>query len=554
MCGTVGRGADRTAAVGRPGLLRRLNLKGRELSDWHYEDGGKRPEQTGRNVRAAEYVRMSTDHQKYSTENQADAIRHYATARGIDIVRTYADAGKSGLKIEGRDALKQLIDDVQSGSADYTMILVYDISRWGRFQDADESAYYEYICKRAGIAVQYCAEQFENDGSPVSTIVKGVKRAMAGEYSRELSTKVFAGQGRLIEKGYRQGGPAGFGLRRTLIDESGAIKGVLGRGEHKSIQTDRVILTPGPEEETDTVRQIYHAFVHGGRSEREIAEDLNARGILTDLDRPWTRGTVHQLLINEKYVGDNVWNRRSFKLKKKRVQNAPEMWIRSQGAFEGIVERDLFEAAHSIIAARSFRLSDDEMLEALRGLYASKGLLSGIVIDECDGLPSSSAYSSRFGSLLRAYSLVGFTPDRDYRYVAINRTLRQMHPDVLRQVLDGLRGQGSDAWQDLSSDSVIVNGEFSLSIVIVRCLATPTGLLRWKLRFDTSAMSDITIVVRMDTANRAPLDFYMFPRIDVTSERLRMAEDNGLSLDAYRFDTLDYLYEIAAPVSIAEAA
>jgi hypothetical protein len=194
------------------------------------------------------------------------------------------------------------------------------------------------------------------------------------------------------------------------------------------------------------------------------------------------------------------------------------------------------------------------MLQALRGLYASKGLLSGIVIDEADGLPSSSAYSSRFGSLLRAYSLVGFTPDRDYRYVAINRTLRQMHPDVLRQVLDGLREQGSEAWQDLTTDSIIVNGEFSLSIVIVRCLVTPTGLLRWKMRFDTSAMPDITVVVRMDTDNTAPLDFYLFPRIDVTSERLRMAEDNGLSLDAYRFDTLDYLYEIAAPVSIAEAA
>lgn len=71
--------------------------------------------------------------------------------------------------------------------ADFNFILVYDVSRWGRFQDADESAYYEYICKRAGINVAYCAEQFENDGSPVSTIVKGVKRAMAGEYSRELS-------------------------------------------------------------------------------------------------------------------------------------------------------------------------------------------------------------------------------------------------------------------------------------------------------------------------------------------------------------------------------
>lgn len=83
----------------------------------------------------------------------------------------------SGLSIDGRDALKKLITDVQNGSADFTTILVYDVSRWGRFQDADESAYYEYICKRAGINVQYCAEQFENDGSPVSTIMKGVKRA-----------------------------------------------------------------------------------------------------------------------------------------------------------------------------------------------------------------------------------------------------------------------------------------------------------------------------------------------------------------------------------------
>ena len=204
-------------------------------------------------LRAVEYVRMSTEHQQYSTENQADKIREYATRRGIQIVRTYADAGKSGLRIDGRASLQQLIKDVESGGVDFTIILVYDVSRWGRFQDADESAYYEYRCRRAGIQVAYCAEQFENDGSPVSTIVKGVKRAMAGEYSRELSAKVFAGQCRLIELGYRQGGPAGYGLRRVLIDQNGSIKVGLSRGEHKSLQTDRVILMPGPEDEVATV-------------------------------------------------------------------------------------------------------------------------------------------------------------------------------------------------------------------------------------------------------------------------------------------------------------
>ena len=165
-------------------------------------------EESPEDIRAAEYVRMSTEHQKYSTENQADIIHQFAARRGYQIVRTYADEGRSGLNIGGRAGLQQLIADVEAGRADFTVILVYDVSRWGRFQDSDESAYYEYLCKRAGIEVHYCAEQFENDGGPTSTIIKSVKRAMAGEYSRELSSKVFKGQCRLIELGYRQGGMA----------------------------------------------------------------------------------------------------------------------------------------------------------------------------------------------------------------------------------------------------------------------------------------------------------------------------------------------------------
>src|SRR5882762_10617292 len=217
--------------------------------------------------RAGEYVRMSTEHQQYSTENQRQVIQDYAQSRGMSIVRTYTDAGKSGLRIDGRDALKQLIKDVESGGTDFSVILVYDVSRWGRFQDADESAYYEYICRRAKIEVHYCAEQFENDGSPISTIVKGVKRAMAGEYSRELSAKVFIGQCRLIELGFRQGGSPGFGLRRMLRDIHGQLKVVLNRGEQKSIQTDRVVLVPGPEQEVEIVRWIYRTFIENGTTE-----------------------------------------------------------------------------------------------------------------------------------------------------------------------------------------------------------------------------------------------------------------------------------------------
>ncbi len=508
----------------------------------------------GKAVRAAQYVRMSTEHQKYSTENQAEALQNYAAQRGIEIVRTYADEGKSGLSLDGRDALKLLIEDVQAKRADFTTILVYDVSRWGRFQDADESAYYEYICKRAGINVQYCAEQFENDGSPVSTIVKGVKRAMAGEYSRELSVKVFAGQSRLIELGYHQGGPPGYGLRRSLIDQAGSPKGELTRGEHKSIQTDRVVLVLGPADEIDTVRWMYRSFVTEGKLEREIADNLNERGVPTDLGRRWTRGTVHQVLINEKYIGNNVWNRGSFKLKRKRVRNSPDMWIRAEGAFEPIVDRSLFEAAQVIIRERSYKLSNDEMITVLQKLLQDRGYLSGLIIDETESLPSSSAYQNRFGSLLRAYELVGFSPDRDYRYIEINRALRRMHPNLVAEVIAGIEQAGGSVKQDPATDLLTINGEFTASVVVVRCQMTASGSLRWQIRFDVGLWPDITVAVRMDGPNQNALDYYLLPRIDMTAPRLRLAEDNGISLDAYRFPTLDAFFGLATRVSLQEVA
>ena len=505
-------------------------------------------------IPAAIYVRMSTEHQKYSTENQSDAIHRYAAERGLVIVKTYADEGKSGLRLDGRNALKMLFKDVESGNANFNAILVYDVSRWGRFQDADESAYYEYTCRRAGIGVHYCAEQFENDGSPFSTIVKGVKRAMSGEYSRELSTKVFAGQCRLIELGYRQGGPAGFGLRRTLVDHTGAAKGELRAGEHKSIQTDRVLLVPGPQNEIEIVQDIYRSFVIDKETEQQIANRLNAQEVLTDNGRSWTRGTVHQVLINEKYIGNNVWNRISYKLKNKRVKNDPTVWVRLENAFEGIVDRQMFETARSIIAGRSFRLSNEQMLASLRSLFESKGMLSGLVIDEAEGLASSSAYRCRFQSLYRAYSLVGYSPRRDYRYIAINRALRRLYPDILATVIQGMENAGARVVRNSENDLINISDEFSVSVIIARCLKTVTGALRWKLRFDMSLSPDITLAIRMDPDNRLPLDYYLFPRIDFVAEKFCLKEYNDLQFDAYRIETLDSLFELAMRFNIMEAA
>ena len=504
-------------------------------------------------IPAAAYVRMSTEHQQYSTSNQMDVIREYAKRRNLQVVREYSDEGKSGLRIQGRDSLAAMIGDVQNGLAEYTSILVYDVSRWGRFQDADESAYYEYICRQAGVSVHYCAEQFENDGSPVSTIVKGVKRAMAGEYSRELSTKVFQGACRLIQMGYKQGGTAGYGLRRMLVDQSGERKAVLKMGEQKSIQTDRVILVAGPADEVAVVREIYRDFLDG-KLESEIAASLNTRGIQTDFGRAWTRGTVHEVLTNEKYIGNNVYHRTSFKLKRKHVVNPPERWIRAEGVFEGIVEPEDFFKVREIVLARSQRLTNDEMLEKLRGVLKQHGRLSGIIIDEADGLPSSTAFQHRFGSLVRAYRLIGYDPGIDYSFIETNRKLRKQRPEIVASVVRRVQELGGAATWDERTELLHVNGELRVSIVLCRHIITPGGASRWVVRLDAGLKPDITIAVRLDAANEGIRDYYLLPGLDMTWENLRMAEDNGIYLDAYRFENLDYFAGMAERVKIKEAA
>ena len=501
--------------------------------------------------RAAQYVRMSTEHQQYSTQNQAQIIQEYADQRGIEIIKTYADDGKSGLSIGGRAALQQMIADVESGSAEFNVILVYDVTRWGRFQDADESAYYEYLCKRAGINVAYCAEQFENDGSPVSTIVKGVKRAMAGEYSRELSVKVFAGQCRLIELGFRQGGTAGFGLRRMLVDQNGTIKGELKRGEHKSLQTDRVILKPGPEEEVAWVNKMYRWLIDEDLSFREIADRLNDEGVATDLDRPWTASSVRTVLTNEKYIGNNVFNRSSFKLKKLHVDNPPDMWIRKEGAFEGIVPLEVFMTAQEIITARSARLSDEELLDHLKRLYAEAGQLSGVLIDQAPDMPSSSAYRNRFGSLARAYEMIGYRSDRDQERIALNKRLRALHPEIITRTEAAIAEIGGSVVRDPKTDLLRINDELVVSLVLARCQPQADERLRWRIRFDPMRyQADVTLAVRLDAMNQCELDYYLLPWIDLPRQEIRLCNRTAIAFEAFRFDDLRFFYGMAERVGL----
>jgi DNA invertase Pin-like site-specific DNA recombinase len=367
------------------------------------------------------YVRMSTDLQQYSIENQSEAIQKYADEHSFRILKRFVDAGKSGLTLRERPALRNLLVEAISGNAEFRHVLVYDVSRWGRFQDADESAYYEFLCRRSGVQLHYCMEQFSNEITAYSSLIKAIKRMMAGEYSRELSVKTFQGACRLALMGFRQGGAPGYGLRRIVVDVKGNGRTALKPGERKTVQSHRVLLVPGPGTETSVVREIFELFVKL-KSEQAIADLLNERKVRPEESSRWThprwtRLRVHQILTNPKYVGTNVYNRKTTKLGQTAVRNPESAWIRKAGAFKPVISLELFEKAHEIIRRRSEHISNDEILDTLRRLLKRKGRLTMRLISKDKEVTSTSTIFRRFGSLTEVYKVIGYEAEKSFRQV-----------------------------------------------------------------------------------------------------------------------------------------
>ncbi|WP_342080690.1 recombinase family protein [Escherichia coli] len=504
-------------------------------------------------VRVAQYLRMSTDHQQYSLHNQSEYIKDYAEKNNMEIAYTYDDAGKSGVSIIGRHSLQQLLSDVEQKKIDMQAVLFYDVSRFGRFQNSDEAAYYSFLFERNGVDLIYCSEPIPTKDFPLeSSVILNIKRSSAAYHSRNLSEKVFIGQANLIKLGYHQGGMAGYGLRRLLVDENGIAKEILGFRKRKSIQTDRVILIPGPKNEIKIVNSIYDLFIDDNMPEFIIAERLNEQNIPAENGTLWTRAKIHQILTNEKYIGNNIYNKTSSKLKSRLVKNPKNEWVRCDKAYKPIISKKKYNKAQEIIQLRSVHLTNEELLEKLKQKLESNGKLSGFIIDEDDTGPSSSVYRTRFGGLLRAYTLIGYKPEHDYSYIQINEALRSFYSGIIEDFKGEILKSNCYIDEYKYAPMLYINDEFLISVLITKCTHMKSGKLRWKVRFDNSQKADITIVIRMDSQNISPLDFYIIPKIENEYSKMWMTETNNIRLDLYRFDNLDKLLQIITRMKVRE--
>jgi DNA invertase Pin-like site-specific DNA recombinase len=365
-------------------------------------------------IPVAQYLRMSRDHQRYSLRNQARAISAYAAAHGFDIVKTYTDPGESGLTLRERPGLQALLADVIKPARSFERVLVLDVSRWGRFQNLDQSGHYDFICFEAGAPVIYCAELFENDGTPVMALLKQIKRLQAAEFSRELSGRVLHGQLLQAQIGHKQGGPRRFGFDRILVDEHDRPIQKLERGQSKALSNQRVVYAIGPDHEVKVIRDVFDWYTRDRMTIRQIVMRLNNLGVPAGYQAAWGHAAVRRMLSDELVLGVYVFNRTTQRLKAKPRMNPPEAIVRTK-VMDPIISRVQFECASRRLRIRRHNVPPEENLAAVVRLFRAKGYLTGKLIDRCYYTPSTHTLIRQFGSVRRVYERLGYEPEGKWR-------------------------------------------------------------------------------------------------------------------------------------------
>ncbi|MGE8556756.1 MAG: recombinase family protein [Chryseobacterium jejuense] len=302
--------------------------------------------------KAVAYYRHSAeDKQENSVAIQRSHVERFALEHSIVIIHEEIDEGISGL-LANRPGFERLFDNwIKNFNAPhFDYVLVYDVSRWGRFQDQDQAGHYVYLCKKHGKEVVYVSRGFIDAGNQLfSSLEISIQRYMAAEYSRQLSEKVFHGCVKVSQQGYSAGGTAVYGMARQLLDVNKKTIRILSAGEHKQIANERVSFTPKNDETTETVRKIFDLFVTERFAISEIASYLNQRKILSTNKKQWDKSKIIKILTDETYIGTRIYNKKWGRLKQKSYKNPRSEWVVVPNAFEATIGNEVFKKAQEKI-------------------------------------------------------------------------------------------------------------------------------------------------------------------------------------------------------------
>lgn len=495
---------------------------------------------------AAQYIRMSTDKQDLSPLVQREAIAAYAAAKGMEIVVSYEDEGRSGVHLTNRPALLKLLHDVTQPKQ-FSTVLVYDVSRWGRFQDTDAAAYYEYHCRLHDAQVIYVAEMFGAEINPITAMLKSMKRAMAAEYSRELANKSRAGQHLVIARGYQIGQLPPLGYRRCSVSVDGQRRVVLEGKQRKIEFTDRIEWVLGPEPEVNLVQRICEMYGRTGLSYTDIARVVDAEGWRNHKGERLRNRSIATLVRNEALIGNFVWGRK--KRAKSMATCGPS---RHDGCIPQVIDDATWDLMQRRVALEARkRRPGESLVEKLAQALERSPLLTTRDL-RAQGLPNRNTICDRLGPWSECLKQAGRDPADAKAALVARAYQRRQHGLAFGHAIEHrLRESGYEVMFD-GHRHVLAFPNLALRLRLLWPTSAEVGLV-WFLRIDrASRNADFDILVRMEDWYRAK-DFFLATPADVVARFPQwMTETVQAGLESFWCRTprefLDRLRAIDAPV------
>ncbi|MFN6162876.1 MAG: recombinase family protein [Planctomycetota bacterium] len=351
-------------------------------------------------IAAVGYVRMSTDKQETSPEQQKQEIQAYAAKHGYSVLRWYADLGISGDKTEKRVQFQQMIADAEAGR--FKAILCWDQDRFGRF-DSLESGYWIHPLRKRGVQLITCTDGPVDWNTFAGRMLYGMKQEGKHQYLVDLSNNVTRRMWQLAQQGRWVCGAVPVGYR---LDEDGKIQ-------------------LGPAEDVQMVRMLFDQYAAGSTT-RQLARMLSEKGYRSSKGKPWSVAGITGLLKKPMYAGHYTYGRHQFSKYQPRTKQgkyrAKDEWVTIPNNHPAIVPQELFDTVQRLLKERKRHTSPNGM--------ATQFMLSGLLrCGHCGQALHGDTYNSCYHYTCSSYKT---RPGSCERY-----NVRQEH--VLPQLLEVLK-------------------------------------------------------------------------------------------------------------------
>lgn len=438
------------------------------------------------------YLRRSTDekHQADSIEAQNVLLREWCRTKGHSVWGEPLVDNASGRTAE-RSSFQHLIALVSAG-APFEAVLVRDVTRWGRFLNIDEAAFWEFYFLSHGVRVLYAQEAFRDDEDPFAAIQKTLRRFAAAELSREKGRLLQYGKFRVVQAGFWKGGRVPFGFVRVLVRrEDGNVLRELAEGDRKAICAERVSLRPAKDGTAEVVRRIFKLYVEKRRSPFRIGSRLNREGISSPAGGRWTLGTVVRILKNPAYAGIAA-------ARFERSENFLEpVNVETPNAWPSIVSASLWKRAQTILTEHRACQASSAKNERLRVFFQEH---------------SEFTVRYRYGRAAEWVMPGGIsTASTDRAAGAILGTIEAAKRDL-----------ASEFAIESDGPTVLLDGVLRVGFAASLPRGHELGGVQWRFDFDGTETQDITIAIGLG-ADLRPAAFFMYVNMRWKRKARRMS-------------------------------